>query len=331
MKISFIAEGDAANVLTEYSYCLNKHSDIESKTICLFKHPFDYTIQHDHDISKCNQLELGHIKDFLLQSDIIIFAEETCMNNGEYSTIHKFNSIFNINLYNKKLCIWHPGSNYRNNVEYYNTHQLRNKISKHLYALDLYYLSPKNDNDIPLHTYQYYEFDYDVFITNFKQKLNKTPRTILHIPSNSDVKGTSIINQCIEDSNLNSNHCVYTTINNIPNKDVLLKKENSIFYVDQVNPMGGYGVALIEALFRSNLTFCTTHNITDAIIKLTGTNEIPIVSLPEDSQEITKIFEHFFKMSNEDLLEIMLAIGQWIDTQYNPKNIVKHFKYIIND
>jgi len=45
MKITFIAEIDFANVLTEYSYCLNKHSDIQSRTVCIRPHGFNYKIQ----------------------------------------------------------------------------------------------------------------------------------------------------------------------------------------------------------------------------------------------------------------------------------------------
>ena len=339
MKITFLGQNDPANVLTEYSYCLNTHSDMQSKSICLWPHGFKYHIQHDYDLHSCNTEQISEAIEWIRNSDVIIFSEEhigiyngvTIQNN--YTILKYVSDIIGFDIISSDidLYIWHPGSNYRNRYQYYNNHLLRNRIKGHLYALDLYYLSPKNNNDIPLHTYQYYDFDYDIFITKFKQKLNKTPRTILHIPSNSNVKGTSIINQCVKNSNLNSNQCVYKTINNISNKQVLLEKENSLFYIDQVNPMGGYGVAMVEALFRSNLTFCTTHNITDAIIKLTGINEIPVVSLPEDPQEITKLFEYFFKMSNDELLKIMKGIGQWIDIQYNPKNIVEHFKHIINE
>ena len=78
MKISFLSVIDFANVLTEYSYCLNKHSkDIESKSICFQKHPFNYNIQHDYDIEKCNADQILKSKQFLLESDIIIFAEES--------------------------------------------------------------------------------------------------------------------------------------------------------------------------------------------------------------------------------------------------------------
>jgi hypothetical protein len=333
MKISFISEGDAANVLTEYSYCLNKHSeDIESKSICTIPHPFNYNIKHDYNITQCSLEEINTVKQWILNSDIIIFNEEGKI-DGNYRMLEIIKSNLGIDLLNsnKQLIIWHPGSNYRNNVHYYNTHPLRNKIDKHLYAIDLYRLSPQNNNDLPLHTYQYYEFDYDNFISKFKQKLSNKPYTILHIPSNTNIKGSAIINKCMVEVNLDKTKYVYKTINNISNDKVLKEKENSIFYIDQVNQLGGYGVAMIEALFRANLTFCTTHNILNTVVKLTGLNKIPVVSLPLNPEEITKIFKKFFTMSDNELLEIMKVNGHWIDSQYNPQNIIKYFKTIVDE
>ena len=75
MKISFIAENDWANVLTEYSYCLNKHSkNIEAKSICLNKHPFNYSNQHDYDLSDCTYDQGLEAQKFIFEIDIIIFG-----------------------------------------------------------------------------------------------------------------------------------------------------------------------------------------------------------------------------------------------------------------
>ena len=77
MKISFIAENDWANVLTEYAYCLNKHSNnIEAKSICLNPHPYNYKLQHDFDLKSCNEVQKLEAKQFLEESDVIIFGEE---------------------------------------------------------------------------------------------------------------------------------------------------------------------------------------------------------------------------------------------------------------
>lgn len=334
MKIVFIAEGDAANVLTEYSHCLNNHcNEIQTKTICLFPHPFNYKIKHDINLNSCDNNQIQNTKKLIQESDIVIFAEEGIL-PGKYKTIDKFNSIFNIDLLDgtKKIIIWHPGSNYRNNYQYYNNHPLRNKIFKHLYAIDLYQLSPQSENDLPLHTYQYFDFKYDKFIQDFEAKLKMKPWSIVHIPSNSNVKGTTLINSCINGLNLDSTKYSYKVLQNIPNNEVIREKENSIFYIDQVNHMGGYGVAAVEAFLRSNLVFCTTHNTSTSIYKLTNKYDLPIVTLTQSTTEIIETLKHFFTLPEDELLDKMKIIGQWIDAQYNPNKIVKFFKTrILND
>ena len=118
---------------------------------------------------------------------------------------------------NKKLIIWHPGSNYRNEYNFfYNNHPQRDKIHKHLYAFDLYYLSNKHKKDIPLWPYQYYNFQKDKFILDFKLKLKNKPWTILHIPSNVNTKGTSEITNNIKNLNLNKTNFNYKVLTNIP-------------------------------------------------------------------------------------------------------------------
>ena len=65
-KITFLAIKDYANVLTEYSYCLNKCANkIESKSICTIPHKFKYKIKHDYNINKCNTQQLQEVKNWI--------------------------------------------------------------------------------------------------------------------------------------------------------------------------------------------------------------------------------------------------------------------------
>lgn len=334
MKISFIAENDWANVLTEYAYCLNKHSkDIEAKSICFRPHPFNYSLQHDYDLEECNEEQKLEAKQFLEESDVVIFGEEWHPFEPTYKTLREFNNVLGLDLINsnKKLCIWHPGSHYRIHSEFYNNHPLKNRIHKHLYAIDLYRLSPQTDKDWPLHTYQYYEFDYNKFIENFKVKLAKKPWTILHIPSNSDVKGTPLINKSVLDLKLDPSKFEYKTLTKVPYSQVIEEKNNSIFYIDQVNIMGGYGVAAVESFFQANLVFCSIHYVSEAIYKLTGKYELPIVGLGLDSKDITQTLSYYFNLPEDELLSIMEGIGNWIETNYSPDNIVSFFTTLLND
>ena len=331
MKISFLSIMDFANVLTEYSYCINKHSkDIESKSMCFQKHPFNYEIQHDYDLENCDNSIKKDIKKFIESSDIIVFGEE---NKGNYNILNQITNILGINLLesNKKLIIWHPGSNYRNNYQYYNNHPLRDRIYKHLYAMDLYHLSPKSDNDIPLWPYQYFDFNKDDYINNFSKKIKTKPWVILHIPSNPNTKGTKEIVQIINNLKLDNTKYIFKYLNKIPYKEVIKEKEKSLFYIDQFNiNVGGYGIASLEGLFTSNLTFSTVNNIGLSIQKLTNTNEIGIIPLGDSFETLSNTLEYFLtQTSDEKLIRYNEEIGEWIEKYYSPQNIVEFFKSIL--
>jgi hypothetical protein len=313
---------------------LNKHGeDIECKSICFRPHPFNYKIQHDYDLFSCSNEKKLEAKKFLEESDVIVFGEEGHPLEFNYRTLREFQNLLGIDLLNshKKLCIWHPGTHYRQNFGFYNNHPLRDKIYKHFYALDLYRLSPKKINDTPLFPYQYYTFNYNTFISNFKEKLNILPWTILHIPSNSSIKGTSAFNKIIENLDLDPKLFIYKVLENVPHSEVIKEKEKSIFYLDQINDIcGGYGLASLEAIFLSNLTFSTIGNIPDSMYKLTGRYECPVVSLEGNIETLTSQLNQFIKnTSKEDLIEYMEGIGQWIKNNNSPESIVKQFKGFI--
>lgn len=333
-KISFIAENDWANVLTEYSHCLNKHSeDIETKSICLNKHPLNYNIQHDYDLSICSPEQKQEARQFLENSDVIIFGEEGAMPPTNFKVLEIYKQILGIDLLNsnKKLIIWHPGSHYRNNYNFYNNHPLRDKIYKHLYAIDLYRLSNKEKNDFPLLPYQYFEFNYTEFINNFKIKLENKPWTILHIPSNSKKKGTKYFTSTIDKLNLNPLKFTYKVFEGIPNPQALKEKEKSVFYLDQFNEEGSFGIASLESLFRSNFTFSVLHNIIESLHKLTGEYVTPIVPLEFDSNKLyDNLTDYILNINEKELVEYMENIGIILEKWYNPNSVVNNIKKIIN-
>lgn len=337
MKISFLSVIDFANVLTEYSYCLNKHSkDIESKSICFQKHPFNYDIQHDYDLGTNDNIQIEESKKFLLESDIIIFSEESWEGqqpNLVYKTISKFSSIYGFDLFEikAKFCVWHPGSCYREIYPFYNNHPQRDKIHKHFYGIDLYRLSNKEHNDMPIHAYQYIDFSYDKFISDFKSKLKIKPWTILHIPSKTQTKGTNIINQAINNLNLDPQKFQYKVLTNVPHSTSINEKQKSVFYIDQFWPQGcgGYGVSTLESLFNSNFTFSTINNISLSMLKLTGKYECPVVPLGVTEEELSITLHNFIKNITEDhLIEYMEGIGLWLEECYSVNSVIKFFKSI---
>ena len=337
MKISFLSIWDFGNVLTEYSYFLNKHSkDIESKSISLKKQQFSYNIQHDYDIETCDKVRIEESKKFLLESDIIIFAEESWEGQHPhlvYKTLDRFSSVYGFDLLeiSAKFCVWHPGSCYREAFNFYNNHPQRKKIHKHFYGIDLYRLSNKESNDTPMHAYQYIDFNYDKFILNFKEKLNHKPWTILHIPSKVQTKGTNTINKTINNFHLDPNKFHYKILTNVPHSTVISEKQKSVFYIDQFFPqvVGGYGVSALEGLFSSNFTFSTTNNISDSIFKLTGKYECPVVTLGTTEEELSNTLNHFIKNATEEnLIGYMEGIGKWLEEYYSVEPLIKFFKNI---
>ena len=329
MKISFIAENDWANVLTEYAYCLNKHSDnIEAKSICFRPHPFNYSLQHNYDLHFCSEEQKLEAKQFLEESDVIIFGEEGHPLEPTYRALREFSNLLGLDLINsnKKLCIWHPGTHYRQNYQFYNNHPLRSKIYKHLYAFDLYRLSNKTDVDLPFLVYNYMDFKKEQLINNFKNKLEIDKKIICHIPSNPSIKGTDTINKSMVD--LPSNLSFFTTTN-ISHAEVIKYKSKSLFYIDQFNTLGTYGVAAIEAILNSNIVFCTLHNTAEAIIKLTGEPVLPFIDLGKDPNQINSIVSSHTNLPNETLIEIYMSIIQWMEEYYSPKGIINQVKNII--
>ena len=329
MKISFLADIDYANVLTEYAHLLNESPDIECKSICLKKHIFGYDLQHDYDILSYNSTQIKEVIDYIKDSDYIIFGEENSHLGTTYWMLDQFKTLTGLDIIelDSKILVWHAGSNYRNNASYYNSHPQKHKLHKSLYGIDLFRLSNKEENDAPIHIYQNFNFNYDKFISDFEIKLNKRPWTILHIPSNVNTKGTQQITESIEALDLDPNEFEYKVLQNLTHPQVIEEKKKSIFYIDQFNSnIGGYGVSTLESVITGNLTFSTINNISDSILYLTGKNEIPLVSLGATQQELYHdLVTHIKVISPELLLEYMMGIGQWMEEFYSPKAITSQF------
>jgi len=330
MKISFIAENDWANVLTEYAYCLNTHNkNIEAKSICFRPHPFNYTLQHDYDLHFCPEEQKLEAKQFLEESDVIIFGEEGHPLEYTYRTLREFSNLLGLNLINsnKKLCIWHPGSLYRENYDFYNNHPLRDKIYKHFYTMGLYRLSPKSKTDYPLFPYQYNNFNFEEYITFFEQKLNNDGiKQIIHIPSIPEKKGTYDINKVINKLNISQYNFEYNWYTKVTHPQSLQYKQNSLIYIDQFAPnlKGGYGIASLEAILNSNITFSTINSkVYEAFYKITGSYETPVLSLGNTIEEMNSNLFKFLSLSKNDLYQEAYTKGKWVEKHLSPNSITQ--------
>ena len=170
LKVTFLAKRDYANVLTEYSNIINEYSEhYESKIICMSRHPLNYTLQHDYDLDTTKKNK--EIEKWLVETKHIIFSEE--IGYGQYKVLDFFIKKFSINIEDKLISVWHPGTNYRKSINLFNNNPFNSKLHKRIYAIDLYKDSPKENKDVVLLPFKAFDGDYDTYMTNVMSKLKK--------------------------------------------------------------------------------------------------------------------------------------------------------------
>ena len=213
-KISFIAQTDYANCLTEWSKSINDHSEIfESRVICFFPHTFHYSLKHDWDLQSCNEEERKKIKDWITDSEHIIIAEEVglaglvnltvaptlgAQNNYqvydyEQGTIQHVRKLLGVDLQNlkAKLYNFHSGSLFRRSYSLFN--EFNSEYTKIFYGPDLYRLSKKRENDRVMFCTYRSKFSNKEIIEKIEKKFDSKKMVISHTPSNPSNKGTEII------------------------------------------------------------------------------------------------------------------------------------------
>lgn len=323
-KITFLSGNDFANVLTEYSYLINRYLDgYESKIICKGKHKNNYDKKHDYDIVGKNNLD--EIREWVKQSEYVIFGEE--MGNGDFNTLTYFHNTLKIRfLKEKKVLVWHPGTHYRKNYKVYNKNKNNKNLYKRLYAVDLYRLSPKSSKDRILLPYKFVDIDKKKLLKDFIKKINNPPYLILHSPSNPEKKGTKFISEQIKNIKLNNKKFKFLNVHNKPNDEIIKLKNESLFYIDQYNDRGGFGVASIEALLCSNFTFSRIENSLVGINKFYPNINFPIINLGSNTKSFKENLKKLFDLDKEDLIKFAEKYVDEIFYFYSAKNIVKEFE-----
>lgn len=330
IKITFFANVDYANVLTEYSNVINKYSDkYSSKVICLSPHRFNYGLPHDYNINIDNN-KFNDIKRWVDDSKHIIFGEE--MSFGNYTTYETFRRKFSIDERGKKISVWHPGSNYRDSAKKFNNHPFNRNLHRKIYSLDLYRLSNKEENDVVLLPFKSFDGDVDGYRNKFYSKLHSGKRIISHYPSNPLRKGTNIINKIISEIIAVNDVYKYDYDTSKPNKEIVYRKSKSLLYVDQINDAESFGVAAIESMIESNIVFCTINKSKEGLLRAGIPEEkIPIINISKDYNTLKKIMFDFLKSDRniEDMLD--RNINYLMEFHYGP-NVMKYLEdKILND
>ena len=324
IKISFLGNCDYANVLTEYSNVINKYSNkYESKVICMKKHPFNYILQHDYDLNEIK--DKTPIKKWLEESEHIIFSEE--MGYGDYNTLFFFIETFSLNIKNKKISVWHPGSNYRKSIKIFNENPITKTFYKRIYAIDLYRHSPKEKNDVTLLPFKEFNIKYDTYIQNFTNKLKN--KTITHFPSNFKTKGTTDINNVIEH---NSNLEYIFSKERIPNELVIREKNKSVFYVDQFNHYHSFGVASVEGMISGNIVLCGINNAIEGIKRYDSSVVIPIVNLGTTKESLKSVLLDTINKKDEELIKMIKKNYDFLNKCFYGPNVINNIeKNILNE
>jgi hypothetical protein len=329
-KITFLANVDYANVLTEHSNIINKYSEkYRSKIICMRPHGLKYKLQHDYDLSK-HKNKIEEIKKWVNESDHIIFSEE--FGFGDYLTLKNFTKLLSINLNNKKISVWHPGTNYRKSFKRFNNNSFNSRLYRKIYALDLYRLSNKEENDMVFLPFKSFNGDIDEYKNTIINKLNSEKIIITHYPSNPLRKGSDIINEVIGDIIKKDKKYIYDYDTKKPNEEIILKKNKSLFYIDQINDYESYGVAAIESMIEGNIVFCSIDKAKEGLLRVGVTEEeIPIINITKNKEKFNEIIVDYLLNHNYDINDLIEKnINYLVNYHYGP-NIIKNIEEKILD
>lgn len=340
-KVSFIGANDHSNVMTEYSMAINTYSkNYESKVICHHKHSINYEIKHDYDLYHRKSKKLKWISNkkniidaikWVKESSHIIIASEFNPTRYSYPPLQ---SLFGRKMHlvqNSKagqlnnIHLFHAGSAYRRQHQLYN--QIGNKnFNKIIYGLDLFRLSPKdnrvNNKHLVFYPISDKNFDKKEILTSIDEKFDTEEITILHIPSNRQIKGTNVIinnvNKVI--NQLNKKGPVHYKLvippKLIPFSEVIELKKKSHIYIDQFNQFGGIGVSAIESLMLGNLTFSTTQFDTIESIRAANKNlncgdDFYFIHLGVTNEEFINTLDFYLRKPITEIKEITKKGVEW--------------------
>lgn len=322
-KVAFLAYCDYANVLTEYSNVINTYSEkYQSKVICLKKHPFNYTLQHDYDLNTTNKVQ--EALKWIADSEHIIFGEE--MGLGQYNTLTTFINKYKIDINGKKISVWHPGSNYRKGAANFNKNPFNSKLHRRIYALDLYPASPKTAKDIVLLPFKNFDVDFDKYMDNARAKIKQGVKTILHCPSNPSKKGTALIKKVVADSKLDPKKFKFEYLTGVGNDVVMKAKNNATFYIDQFNNVGSFGVATIESIIAGNIVICKIDKVKEGLVQLNSKSRLPIQHAGTNEQTFKKVLNQIINQDEKTLETMFQDNVDYLREHYYGPNVITYLE-----
>lgn len=305
-KIVFIHWQDYANVLTEWCRVINQNSqEWLAFSFGWTEHDFKYGIKHNYDFSKGIGRQIP--MEIISEADIIIISLENEM------VLKMIMGLFlDIDFRKQKIGVFHTGSYYRNNFKIFNNF-FRRLFDFHIYAPDLYRLSPQQDNDFFFFpcVYSYEEVDFDM-------KFKEDKLLITHFPSNREIKGSDeieeVIFELLEEYGDKFDYNVYPQI---AHWKVYKELRKSVIHIDQINrDHGAYGVVTIEALKNGCLVLTTANNMPDK-------SKDKIIEV-DDINDFREKLEYLMKKDKEELKQML--IDNYSEERFSDKKFYKMFE-----
>lgn len=321
-KISFLAWMDYANVLTNVSSLINKYSDkYESRVICIRPHTFAYSLMHDIDLNDSNKRVA---ESWINESTYIVFGEE--LGFGEYVTLNMFKNKLNINICDKKIIVWHPGSHYRYYHKKFNSNIETQLFYKRIYAMDLYRLSEKTHKDTVMLAFNEFHLNETEYYELAFMKIANSRKIISHYPSDVNKKGTNLINEALGKIDLESLGFEYSFKTGIKHSDVIRKMKDSLFYIDQFGDISTFGIASVEAMMNGNIIMSSIDNTEEGLKKLNKELDVPIINLGKNPYLLRDKIHEVLTYDTETLLKRIDLNFKFLKNNYCGKNIVKRFE-----
>ena len=344
-KITFVAFEDNANVFTNWSSFINEHSNkYQSKSLCLKKHPYNYSLQHDYDILNSSEEELEKARDWLSNSDYIVYSEEDQGCYFQYSTATQLKISLGIDpifdTKGKKVAFY-SGTAYRKKSQMFKQTD-KASFDRILSPLHLYRLTNKDPKTGCIFMCEKSKMTSSSIKESIVERFSRPEWIISHTPTNRQIKGSDFLLKIMEKIQSSSKNPIkYIEKSGLTPQESLDLKKESCFYIDTlsiglgISATGAHGISSLEALSYGNIVLSSTYNmeqraINKASLPFFDTEvEYPIRNLGQTVDSACEQIEAVMNLDKNKLIEMALASYSWYENTSTPEKFVEKFIYEI--
>jgi len=345
-KIAFIAFEDNANVFTNWCSFINERSkEYEARSFCIKEHPYQYTLEHNYNISTDSSKKKEEAKSWLLDCDYLIYSEEDQTCYFEYSTAKTFKIILGINPIfetKAKKIAFYSGTAYRQKSQMFN--QMDSTcFDRVLSPLDLYRLTNKDSKTGCIFMCEKTKNPPETIKQMIIERFNQPSWLISHTPTNRQIKGSDFLLKIMEKIQTESKNPIqYMEKSGLTPQESLDLKKKSCFYIDTLSiglgilATGAHGVSSLESLSYGNIVFSSTYNMEPEAINRASTPifkqgvDYPINNLGQTVDSAYTKLNAVLNMNKDNLIDLAIRSYEWYENTSTPQKFVEKFIYEIN-